>query len=255
MTDFKGLQAPAGIAAFKDVLASVLSSDPGNTTVDLDGCYIAPVIHLLDAVVTGSLSGAALEALKRDVLGMETALAAHAEAGAPASVRPVRVIRSEADLAATAANSLVCPAWDPATVFQAGGDGTWMEPGEGDEFPTAALWEYMTGAYEDIVMDEDREVWVLYDAALPCDRPLRSPDSPDWMSMINNRSERFVTHGSLAEARAALEAECSRSGGAGAALSIRYRSKDDNAYRMFRYYPAGTTVDQLDWKDDPHPRP
>lgn len=235
---------------FKDVLASILSSGPGNT-VDLDGCHIAPLVQLLDAVAAG-VDGDALRSLQEKALQVELALARQAASEAePLKVRPLRVIRSEAGLDAVAPNSLVCPAWNPAEVFQAGREGTWNEPSVDDDYTTAALWEYLTGSYNDIVMDGDREIWVLYDAAVPCPRPLRSPDSPDWLTMVNSRAERFTTHTSLAEAQAVIEAECSRPGGADSPLAIRHREKDDHVYRMYTYFDKGTTAEQLPWTGTP----
>lgn len=160
----------------------------------------------------------------------------------------VRVITSEAELAGLAADSLVCPAWHEATVHQYGGDGTWVEPGVEDELPTDALWEFLTGSHSDIVMDEDREIWVLFDAACKRRRPDRAPSSPDWLTMANaGRDERFLTHRSLDEARHAIEELCSQEGGAPAALAIRTRPKDDIVYRGHAFIAAGTTTDQLPW--------
>lgn len=248
MTDINGKQAAAPITAFKDILASALSSDPGNTAVDLDGCRIAPLIQLLDAVTDGTAGAAVLDRLTSEVLGLEVALDRLAAVDEnPMQVRPLRVIRSETELGEAAPNSLVCPAWNPADVFQAGGDGTWNEPCETDSYTTAALWEYLTGSHDDIVMDEDREIWVLFDAAVPCTRPPRSPDSPDWLTMVNSRDERFLTHRSLSEARAVIEAECSRPGGTASSLAIRFRPKDDHVYRGFSFFAKGTTPDQLPW--------
>jgi hypothetical protein len=89
-----------------------------------------------------------------------------------------RVVRSEAELHAVAPDSLVCAAYAPASVYQVGGDGRWSEPGLEEEIPTPALWEFLTGAYETIILDEDREVWVLYDSAAQRDvRPRHGEDS------------------------------------------------------------------------------
>ena len=184
------------------------------------------------------------EALRNRLAGARTA-------ALPSNV--VRVITSEAELAGLAADSLVCPAWDEATVHQYGGDGTWIEPGVEDELPTASLWEFLTGSHSDIVMDEDREIWVLFDAAQKRRRPDRAPSSPDWLTMANaGRDERFLTHHSLDEARHAIEELCSQEGGAPAALAIRTRRKGDVVYRGHAFIAAGTTVDQLPWNT---PRP
>lgn len=77
MTDIR--QDPAA-AAFKALLSSALSSDPGNTVVDLNGCYIAPLIQLLDAVTDGTADAAVLDQLKEKVLQVELVLARQAAA-------------------------------------------------------------------------------------------------------------------------------------------------------------------------------
>lgn len=119
---------------------------------------------------------------------------------------PARIIRSEAELAAVAADSLVCPAFTPESVYQAGGRGTFSEPGVEEDHSSAAVWEMSTGAYETQVLDEDREMWVLWDAAAPGpSRPSRGEDSPDWMSSVPGRSPMRVAHMSRDEAVEALE--------------------------------------------------
>lgn len=80
---------------------------------------------------------------------------------------PYRTVRSEAELDAVATDSLVCPAYFLGSVYEKAAPNERVEPGSGDTIPTAALWEVMTGSYETIDLDEDREPWVLIDAAAP----------------------------------------------------------------------------------------
>ncbi|WP_138418716.1 hypothetical protein [Sinomonas gamaensis] len=77
--------------------------------------------------------------------------------GSDAALRPVRSVRTENQLGSLAADSIVCGTHDPGHVFQAGGNGDWFEPRSEEPFTTAALWEFLTGAYETIIVDEDRE--------------------------------------------------------------------------------------------------
>lgn len=118
---------------------------------------------------------------------------------------PVRIIRTEADLAAVTADSLVCPAYDVGSVYQSGGRGVFSEPGVEEDHSAAAVWEMSTGAYETQVLDEEREMWVIWDAAAPGpSRPSRGEDSPDWLSVVPGRVPRMIAHMTRAEAVGAL---------------------------------------------------
>lgn len=82
-------------------------------------------------------------------------------------MNPLRIVRSEAAREAVAPGSLVCAAYSLRTIFEKQNTNEWVEPGCEEAWSTAAIWEHMTGAYETIVLDDDREVWVLIDAAAP----------------------------------------------------------------------------------------
>lgn len=143
---------------------------------------------------------------------------------------PVRVIRSVAGLAAVAADSLICPAWDPATVYQAGADGRWVEPGTEDDIPTPALWEFLTGSHDALILEEDREVWVLWDAAARVDAPPRAPGTPDWAVTLDGNGGSFE---SSHQDRSGAEAELS---GAAAGMVGRLWHRAPGKFTFRRFY-------------------
>lgn len=249
MDDYTAVPATAAdlIGSFRALLSGVLSSDPGTTAVDVGGCYVAPFADLLDALASGDIE--ARDTLAAKVLAIEEILA-HESAAPPAAVRPVRTVTSLEELSRLTPNSIVCSAWSPADTFQNGADGLWYEPGLPDALPAEAVWEYMTGCSDTaIILDEDREVWVLYDAAVPVHAPRRAEGSHGFLTMANaGRAERFVTHATLAEARSVIEELCSRPGGAPAALAIRYRTSSETPFRGLTPVSAGTTLDLLPWR-------
>lgn len=253
-------EAPAGpetadgasarlIDTVKELLSSALSSDPGNTSVDLGGCYISPLIDLLHAVEAGT-AGAALYPLVREVVAMEESLASRArdvDSGS-AAINPVRVIGSLRELENLASDSIVCSPWAPSSVYQTDSESRWYEPGSEETLPAGAVWELMTGSDSGIVMDEDRRVWVLYDAGSPVPKPGPASDH-GYLTMANaGRAERFITHPTLSEARSVIEALCSQPGGAPAFLAIRYRAGGDSVFRGITPVSPGTTPGQLPWK-------
>ncbi|WP_155846748.1 hypothetical protein [Arthrobacter sp. 131MFCol6.1] len=129
-------------------------------------------------------------------------------------------------------------------------------PGTGEEVTTAALWELLTGAYETIILDEDREVWVLIDAAAPQPvRPPRGEDSPDYLTRarLGDRNSEWVTHASLAEARTEIE---SLIGGGTAANDMVIYAREDKD--RIDFYPvarieAGTALGELPWQTASRP--
>lgn len=118
---------------------------------------------------------------------------------------PTRIIRSVEELKTLTGNSIVCAPYHPQHVFQVGGDGSWQEPGVEESLDSAGLWEWITGAHETHVLDDEREIWVIWDAAAKLERPLRSPDSPDWLSIVPGRSPERIPHRTRDEAVQALE--------------------------------------------------
>lgn len=229
------------IATLKTTLASTLSSDPGSRVVDLAGCYIHPLIALLDAVASGTAEQ--IDAAAACVLELEERLA---HPGRPRCA-PVRVVASETALASLAPDSIICSPWHPQTMFQHLGSGVWSEPGAGTA-SSAVVWEILTGGYEEIILPEDREVWVLFDAASPPRRPKRADSSPDWLTVaVIGATETHTTHHSLAEAQTAISALCSQPGGAPGQMYIWHREKDSVAFASFDDIDEGTTADRLDW--------
>lgn len=165
----------------------------------------------------------------------------------------VRTIRSEDELRAVAADSLVCPAYHPESVYQAGGDGTFGEPGEKQWMPVPALWEWATGAYETQVLDEDREMWVLWDAAAPrLTRPPRGADSPDWMSLVPGRTPKMIAHMSRDDAAETLEEalRCpptDETPNPGAHVSLWRRTKERRDFYLVSSTPQGTAQGEHSW--------
>lgn len=160
----------------------------------------------------------------------------------------LRVIRSEAELEAVATDSLVCPAYYLGAIYEKAAPNEWVEPGCEDSIPTAALWEVMTGSYDGLVMDEDREAWVLIDAAAPkLVQPHRPDDSPDYATRVQLRTAEFIVHHTLEEARQAIEAAV----GDGVTVghtNIWKRPRDSYEYRSIVYIQPGTAVADFPWK-------
>ncbi|MDJ0354459.1 hypothetical protein [Pseudarthrobacter sp. PH31-O2] len=151
-------------------------------------------------------------------------------------MQPFRIVRSEAELEGVAPGSLVSAAYSLRTIFEKQNTNEWVEPGSEEEFPTAAVWELMTGAYETIILDEDREVWVLIDAAAPgLVRPPRGEDSPDYLTRARpgDRDTEWITHASLAGARAEIE---SLIGAGTAANNMLIYARTDKA--RIDFYPV-----------------
>ncbi|MET4144289.1 hypothetical protein [Arthrobacter sp. UYCo732] len=162
-------------------------------------------------------------------------------------MNPYRIVRSEAELDAVAIDSLVCPAYYLSAIHEKSAPNEWVEPGSEDTLPTAAVWEVMTGSYETLVMDEDREAWVLIDAAAPkLVRPPRPATSPDYATRVQNRAAEFVTHQTLDEARQAIE-DAVGDGVTIGHTNIWKRPKDAYDYRSHVHIPAGTAVSQFPW--------
>lgn len=165
-------------------------------------------------------------------------------------MQPFRTVRSEAELEEVAPGSLVCPAYSLRTIFEKQNTNEWVEPGSEDVLTTPAVWEFMTGAYETIILDEDREVWVLIDAAAPGpERPPRSEDSPDYLTRARagDRNTEWVTHASMAEARAEIESLVGA--GTTAANMIIYARGDKTRIDFYpvEHIAAGTSASGLPW--------
>lgn len=165
-------------------------------------------------------------------------------------MQPFRTVRSEAELEAVATDSLASGAYCLKSIHEKTGPNTWVEPGCEEEDTTAALWEMRTGAYETIILDEDREVWVLIDAAAPQpDRPPRDEVSPDYLTRarLGDRNTEWVTHASLAEARAEIESLIGT--GTAADNIVIYAREDKNRIDFYpvEHIEAGTTARALPW--------
>lgn len=165
-------------------------------------------------------------------------------------MQPFRIVRSEADLEAVIPGSLVSAAYSLRTILEKQNTNEWVEPGSEEIWTTAAAWEHMTGAYETIILDEDREVWVLIDAEAPQPvRPPRGADSPDFLTRarLGDRNTEWVTHKTLAEARAEVESLI----GAGTAADnmLIYARTDKNRIDFYpvEHIVAGTTAAGLPW--------
>ncbi|RKR29807.1 hypothetical protein [Arthrobacter oryzae] len=166
-------------------------------------------------------------------------------------MQPFRIVRSEAELEAVAPGSLGSAAYSLRTIFENQNTNEWVEPGCEETWTTAAVWEHMTGAYETIILDEDREVWVLIDAAAPQPvRPPRGADSHDFLTRAQpgGRDTEWVTRASLADARAEIEALI----GAGTATDnmVIYARTDKERidFCPVGHVEAGTSADTLPWK-------
>jgi len=163
-------------------------------------------------------------------------------------MNPYRIVRSEAELEEVATDSLVSGAYCLKSIHEKSGPNAWVEPGCEEMITTAALWEILTGAYETIILDEDREVWVLIDAAAPdLVRPPRGADSPDYLTRagLGDRDTEWVTHATLAKARAEIESLI----GAGTAADsmLIYARADKNRIDFYpvEHIKAGTSADTL----------
>jgi hypothetical protein len=155
---------------------------------------------------------------------------------------PYRIVRSEAELEAVATDSLVCPAYYLGSIYEKAAPNEWVEPGSGETIPTAAVWEVMTGSYEGLIMDEDREVWVLIDAAAPkLVRPPRPENSPDYAIRVQSRSAEFMTHFTLEEARQAIE-DAVGDGLTVGHTNIWFRARDAYDFRSSVHIPHGTAA-------------
>jgi hypothetical protein len=163
-------------------------------------------------------------------------------------MQPTRIVRSEAELEAVATSSLVSAAYGLRYIYEKAASNEWVEPGSEEAVPTAAVWEFLTGSYEGLVLDEEREVWVLIDAAEPpvC-RPTRSADSPDYATRMQSRTPEYLTHPSLQDARAAIEAGIGHGVSAGH-TNIWARTKDTHVFHSAVYVPPGTPDALLPWK-------
>ena len=163
------------------------------------------------------------------------------------SMQPFRTVRSQAELEAVATDSLVCPAYFLGAIYEKSGPDSWVEPGCEEAFTTAAVWEVMTGSYETLVLDEDREVWVLIDAAAPAlVRPPRREDSPDYATRVQLRTNEIMVHHTLEEAQQAIEAAVGTGSTVGH-TNIWHRSRDAYDFRPSVYIPHGTAAADFPW--------
>ena len=163
-------------------------------------------------------------------------------------MEPYRIVRSEAELEAVATDSLVCPEYFLGAIYEKSAPNSWVEPGCEETITTAAVWEVMTGAYETLVLDEEREVWVLIDAAAPAlVRPPRCEESPDYATRVQMRTNEIMGHQTLEEAQQAIEAAV----GTGVTVghtNIWHRSRDAYDFRPSIHIAPGTRVTDFPWK-------
>ncbi|WP_422758888.1 hypothetical protein [Paenarthrobacter sp. C1] len=163
-------------------------------------------------------------------------------------MQPARTVHSEAELEAVATDSLVSAAYGLRYIYEKSGPNEWVEPGSEETFTTAGVWEFLTGSYETLVLDEDREVWVLIDAAAPGPvRPPRPVDSPDYATRIQLRSNDIVVHHTLEEAQQAIE-DAVGTGVTVGHTNIWHRAKDAYDFRPSVYIAPGTPVPDFPWK-------
>jgi hypothetical protein len=166
-------------------------------------------------------------------------------------MQPSRIARSETELEAVAIDSLVSGAYCLRSIHEKSGRNAWVEPGCEDEVTTAALWEVLTGAYETIILDEDREVSVLIDAAAPQPvRPPRGEDSPDFLTRarLGDRNTEWVTHVSLAEARAEIESLIGAWAAADNMLIYARQDKDRIDFYPVEHTEGGTALGEPPWR-------
>jgi hypothetical protein len=163
---------------------------------------------------------------------------------------PYRIVRSEAELEAVATDSLVCPAYYLGSIYEKAAPNEWVEPGCEDTLTTAAVWEVMTGSYDGLVLDEDREVWVLIDTAAPkLLRPPRPETSPDYATCVQLRTNEIMTHLTLKEAQTAIE-EAVGYGVTVGHTNIWKRSRDSYDFRPSVYIAPGTAVAEFPWRSE-----
>lgn len=154
-------------------------------------------------------------------------------------------IRSQDQLEALGIDSVACPAYHPASIFQKQAPNEWVEPGSDEVWSTEAVWEFSTGAYEDLIMDEDREMWVLHDAGQPKDeRPPRPVGSHDWATRMDTRTPVYLTHPSREAALAAIRTELGDSETSGR-TNIWRRAEGEYNFRSQQYFPPGTEAADL----------
>lgn len=166
-------------------------------------------------------------------------------------MQPFRTVRSEADLEAVAHGSLVSAAYSLRTIFEKQNTNEWVEPGSEEVWTTAAVWEHLTGAYETIILDEDREVWVLIDAAEPQPvRPPRGPGSHDFLTRarLGDRNTEWVTHATLDDARSEIESLVA--GRPSSDSMVIYARQDKNRIDFYpiEFLPPGTALADLPWR-------
>lgn len=167
-------------------------------------------------------------------------------------MQPYRSVRSKAEFEAVAAGSLVSAAYSLRTILEKQSTNEWVEPGSEEVWTTDAAWEHMTGAYETIILDEDREVWVLIDAAAPQSvRPPRGEDSPDFLTRarLGDRNEEWVTHATLAEARAEIESLVAGRPSIGDLLIYAREDKNRIDFYTIEFFQPGTALADLPWRD------
>jgi hypothetical protein len=164
-------------------------------------------------------------------------------------MNPYRTVRSEAELEAVATDSLVCLAYYLGSIYEKAAPNEWVEPGCEETITTAAVWEVMTGAYETLVIDEDREVWVLIDAAAPkLVRPPRPETSPDYATRVQLRTNEIMTHQTLEEAHKAIE-DAVGDGVTVGHTNIWHRStREAYDFHPSVYIQPGTAVPDFPWK-------
>jgi hypothetical protein len=154
-------------------------------------------------------------------------------------------IQSQAQLDAMAIDSVACPAYSPESIFQKQAPNEWVGPGSDEVWSTEAVWEWATGTYEDLVMDEDREMWVVYDAAAPKqERPPRPAGTHDWATRMESREPVYVTHSSRDDALAAIAAEIGDGETAGR-TNLWARPQGDYVFRSHLFFPPGTKASDL----------
>lgn len=165
-------------------------------------------------------------------------------------MQPSRIVRSEAELEDVATDSLVSAAYGLEYIHEKSGPNRWVEPGSEETISTAALWEHLTGAYETIILDEDREVWVLIDAGVPGPvRPPRGPDSPDFLTRarLGDRNAEWVTHHTLEEARAEIESLVTGRPSADHLLIYAREDKNRIDFYPIAFLMPGTGPNELPW--------
>lgn len=162
-------------------------------------------------------------------------------------MQPFDIFYSEAAIEALANDSLVCPAFSLASVFQKYGANEWAEPGSAETFTTAGVWEFMTGSYDGYIPDEEREVWVIYNATHKIERPARLASTPDYATRVQTREPEMAHHPTLEDARTAIE-EAIGEGVTTGHTNIWHRAAGEHVFRASVYLEPGTTVAEFPWK-------